>query len=163
MVAFSDRAGVVNVNLLGCELHDFIAWPSLGSDALWHPCTLAARQGCVLLPVSLGGDLGWKLDAVSGWALGRGSRDVGRETGGCRGGSASGGLDNELMGCGLQDVGDLAVLQKNARYDLQCGSLLKTLAGSSDLTQEQNQAINDLALFFFYARRMAGGLAETSD
>ena len=52
------------------------------------------------------------------------------------------------MGCGLQDVGDLAVLQKNARYDLQCGSLLRTLAGSSDLTQEQNQAINDLALFF---------------
>ena len=53
------------------------------------------------------------------------------------------------MGCGLQDVGDLAVLQKNARYDLQCGSLLRTLAGSSDLTQEQNQAINDLALLCF--------------
>ena len=34
----------------------------------------------------------------------------------------------------------------DARYDLQCGSLSRTLAGSSDLTQEQNQAINDLAL-----------------
>ena len=43
---------------------------------------------------------------------------MGRETGGCRGGWASGGLDNELMGCGLQDVGDLAVLQK--MHDMIC-------------------------------------------
>ena len=34
----------------------------------------------------------------------------------------------------------------NKRNDMQCGSLLRTLAGCSDFAKEQNQAINDLAL-----------------
>ena len=57
--------------------------------------------------------LGWQLDAVCGWALGWGSRSVSRETGGCRAGRASDGLDNELTGCELQDVSASTVLRKH--------------------------------------------------
>ena len=32
------------------------------------------------------------------------------------------------------------------RNGMQCGSLLRTLAGRSDFAKEQNQAINDIAL-----------------
>ena len=43
-------------------------------------------------------------------------------------------------------VTQLTCEKTNARNEhLQFGCLLQTLAGSSDLTQEQNEAINDLA------------------
>ena len=98
-------------------------------DALWHRSTLAARQGCILLPVSQGGDLGWKLDAMCGWAQDRGSRDVGWETSAGRAGWTGVGLDNKLAGCGLQDVGGSTVLRKQqckmiCNVEASCGPWL---------------------------------------
>ena len=43
-------------------------------------------------------------------------------------------------------VTQLSCEDTNARIDLQRGSLLWTLAGSSDFAKVQNQAINGLAL-----------------
>ena len=107
-------------------------------DALWHRSTLAARQGCILLPVSQGVDLGWKLDAMCGWALDMGSRYVKWETSAGRAGWNGVGLDNKLAGCGLQDVGD-STLEKTSMHgnDLQRGSPLQTLAGCSDFERER--------------------------
>ena len=88
-----------------------------GIEARWLPVKAAF---CCLCPKGV--DLGWKLDAMCGWALDWGSRDVGWETSAGRAGWTGVGLDNKLAGCGLQDVGDSTVLRRHQCTEMICNA-----------------------------------------
>ena len=87
-----------------------------GIEARWLPVKAAF---CCRGPR---GHLGWKLDAMCGWALDMGSRYVKWETSAGRAGWKGVGLDNKLAGCGLQDVGDSTVLRRHQCTEMICNA-----------------------------------------